>query len=372
MVLMNKILLKLVFLVVFLLPNYSFADSFKVVFLNPGFPTENVTGSFWANVTLFMEAAAADLNIELVTVYAYRNHILMKSLADEIAAQKPKYVVLVNEKGIALNIMKQLATHDIASFMLLNNLNEKDLSILSLKERRYLIGSVIPNNYSVGNKLLNGLSLLYKPYVQSAENKTEKKQVIRVLALQGDYTTPASLKREQGFNYALKANNNLLVVDSTVANWSKQQSYEKVTGILQHARIDIIWAANDAMAFGAKKAVQAANIDHPIYIGGINWDVDDSDYPVNLSFGGHVALGAKSLVMLKDIDNNSLKIADRHQVLDIFESSASPYYHDFTQRLKLKQLDSYDFSRFCQSSTQSPLTFSIENLAKVFNSSQAN
>ncbi|WP_019028589.1 hypothetical protein [Colwellia piezophila] len=131
-----------------------------MVFLNPGFPVENATGSFWANVTLFMEAAATDLNIERVTVYAYRNHILMKSLADEIAAQKPKYVVLVNEKGIALKLIKQRATYDIASFMLLNNLNEQDLAILSLKERSYLIGSVIPNNYSAGKNLLNGLSVL--------------------------------------------------------------------------------------------------------------------------------------------------------------------------------------------------------------------
>ncbi|WP_197061242.1 ABC transporter substrate-binding protein [Colwellia psychrerythraea] len=342
-----------------------------MVFLNPGFPEENATGSFWANVTLFMEAAAADLDIELVTVYAYRNHILMKSLTAEIAAQKPKYVVLVNEKGMALNIIKQLATHDIAIFMLLNNLNKQDLSLLTVKERSYLIGSVIPNNYSAGKKLIDGLLALYFSKNKSAIAKVEKENALSVLALQGDYTTPASLDREQGLKGVLKANSNVSLIDSTVANWSKKQSFEKVTGILQHADINIIWAANDAMAFGAKKAVLAAKIDHPIYIGGINWDVDDSDYPVNISFGGHVALGAKSLVMLKDIDNNSLKMDSRHQALDIFESSLSPYYHDFTQRLNLKKLHGYDFSRFCQSSTQ-PLVFSIESLAEVFNSPMTN
>ena len=365
---MNKISLKLVLLLVLLFQSsYSVADRFKVVFLNPGFPAENATGNFWTNVTQFMDAAAEDLDIELVTVYAYRNHILMKSLIKEIAAEKPKYVVLVNEKGIALSIIKQLARYDIASFMLLNSINEKDLVLLSAKEKRLLKGSVTPNNYNAGKKLLNGLVTLYK----SHKNKADKKQLIKILALQGDYTTPASLARELGFNDALKANQNLLAVDSTVSNWSKQQSYEKVTGILQHTRIDIIWAANDAMAFGAKKAVLATKMSQPIYIGGINWDIDDINYPVDLSFGGHVALGAKSLVMLKDIDNNSLVNDNRHQVVDIFESSLSPSYHDFTQRLSLKQLGHYDFSRFSISSAE-PLVFSIDNLAKVFTPQQAN
>ncbi len=108
-----------------------------------------------------MDAVADDLDIELVTVYAYRNHILMKSLVDEIVEHQPKYFVLVNEKGIALNIIKQLASRDIVSFMLLNNLNDKDLSLLSAKEKYLLKGSVIPNNYNAGKKLVNSLINLY-------------------------------------------------------------------------------------------------------------------------------------------------------------------------------------------------------------------
>ncbi|PKG83528.1 hypothetical protein CXF85_11025 [Colwellia sp. 75C3] len=363
---MYKKLVKLALLVLLFQPNYSLAKSFKVVFLNPGFPEENTTGNFWVHVTQFMDAAAADLDIELVTVYAYRNHILMKSLVEKIAKHQPKYVVLVNEKGIALNIIKQLASRDIASFMLLNNLNDKDLALLSVKEKYLLKGSVIPNNYNAGKKLLNGLIALYSSKNKSQKHNANAEQLINVLAMQGDYTTPASLDRERGLLDVIKANKSVQLVDSTVANWSKKQSYEKVKGILQQAKIDIIWTANDSMAFGAKKALLAANIDHPIIIGGINWDVDDMHYPVNLSFGGHVALGAKSLAMLKDIDSNSLTIDKRHQVIDIFESSLSPHYINFTDRLSHKKLDSYDFSRFSLSSSM-PLTFTVENLAKAFN-----
>jgi len=354
---MDKNIIKVILLLLILCqPNDGHTKSFKVVFLNPGFPAQNHTGNFWSNVTLFMEAAAADLDIELVTIYAQRDHILMRSMIKDIIAHKPKYVVLVNEKGIALDILKQLATHDISSFMLLNNLSSNDLSALTVKENYLFKGSVIPNNYIVGMKLFNGLAKLFQP---------KSNEFLTLLSLQGDYTTPASLERERGLTDALKYNKSVKAIDSTVANWSKEQAYKKIKGILQHAHIDIIWTANDAMAFGAKKAIEESNIGYPIYIGGINWDIDDPHFPVNLSYGGHVALGAQALIMLKDIDNNRLVVDDRHQIIDIFESSLSPYYKNFTQRLSQNKLEYYNFSRFSLSS-EIPLSFTIENLSKAY------
>lgn len=360
---MDKVFLKLILLIILLnLPNYSYGESFKVVFLNPGHPEENSTGSFWGNVTRFMDAAAKDLDVELVTIYAYRNHILMKSLVEEIAAHNPKYVVLVNEKGIALDIIKKLAAKEIASFMLLNSFSEQDIALLTAKEKQFFIGSVIPNNFSAGKKLLNGLVQRY----QFLDDKLAVKTDVKLLVLRGDYTTPASIERAQGLADALTETEGVVVVDNTVANWSKEQAYQKVKGILQHSRLDIIWTANDAMAFGAKKAVLESKVKYPIVIGGFNWDVDDLHYPVDLSYGGHVVLGAKSLVMLNDIHNNLLPLDERHQVIDIFTSSSDNSYHNFTERLSQGKLDYYDFSQF-SNTAENPLTFTVKNLAKSFN-----
>jgi len=357
----KKTMILSILLVIFSLPLLCQANSdFKVIFVNPGHPKENPTGNFWLNVTHFMEAAANDLNIELVTIYAHRNHILMKSLANEIISSSPNYVILVNEKGVAINIIKQVAAHDIPVFMLLNNISDTELASLSKKERKLIHGSLVPNNYMTGKKLLSGL-------VQAYELLPDKKEINisrSLLALQGDYNTPASIMRKQGLLNELTNHQGLNLIDSTVANWSKQQAYQKVKGILKRNRVDIIWAANDAMAFGAKKAIQESKIAYPIVIGGMNWDVKDEHYPVNLSFGGHVVLGAKSLVMLKDIYNNYLPSDKRHQVVDIFESSLSPFYLPFTQRLIKKQLEYYDFSRFSHLSN-SKLHFTIENLEKT-------
>lgn len=337
------------------------AKRFKVIFLNPGHPQENSTGNFWGNVTRFMEAAANDLDIELVTIFAFRNHILMKSLIEQVVAQKPKYVVIVNEKGIALPMVKQLASRGIASFMLLNNLSNSEIASLTDKEERLLVGSVVPNNYNVGRKLLNDLVLRY----QSLNDDISLDSDISLFALRGDYTTPASLARTKGLTDAIKEHKRVIMIDSTVANWSKQQAYQKVKGILRHTKLDIIWTANDAMAFGAKAAVMESKQKSRVMIGGINWDVDDPDYPVSVSYGGHVTLGAKSLAMIKDIENNLLPMNNRHQVIDIFTSSLSPYYVTFTERLKKDQLKHYDFSHFSLSSEKAaPLT--IKNITNSF------
>jgi ABC-type sugar transport system substrate-binding protein len=351
----------MVLFVILTLPKVCQADSFKVVFLNPGHESENTTGSFWSNVALFMAAAAKDLDIELVTLYANRNHIIMKSLVSEIILHNPDYIVLVNEKGIALNIIKEISTHDIPVFMLLNTLNNQDTAFLTEQERSIITGSLIPDNYIVGKQLLNGLLDLYEalPIKEGADNNRT------LLALEGDFTTPASLERERGFSDVLKVSNNIEIIDNTVANWSKEQAYQKVKGLLKRNRIDMIWAANDAMAFGAKQAVNEANIEYPVVIGGINWDIDHDDITISLSYGGHVTLGALALVMLRDIDNNDLSIEERHQVASIFESSLSSSYPLFTKRLRLNQLDNYDFSRFCRSSKK-PLNFTVDNLAKSY------
>lgn len=357
---------KLVFIVLLFYADLSFAERFKVVFLNPGYPTENATGNFWLHVTQFMEAAAEDLDIELITLYSHRNHILMKSLINDVLREKPKYVILVNEKGIALTLIKQLAQYNVTSFMLLNNISEQDAFLLSAQQKKTLIGSVIPNNFSVGKKLLRGLVSIYKQREGISRQHANSFLSLKVLALQGDYTTPASLERERGLLEEIQSNKHLMLIDNTVANWSKQQAYEKVKGILQHTDVDIIWSANDAMAFGAKKAIVELNLTHKIVVGGINWDIANEGLSIDLSYGGHVSLGAKALIMLNDIDNKHLALNKRHQVIDIFESSLTPEYLLFSKLLNSQKIKSYNFSLFSDNQAEQ-LVFNINNLVRSFN-----
>lgn len=358
---MQKVVSIVLFSLLFSFSPVSLGEKFSVVFLNPGYPVENTTGCFWTNVTEFMQAAANDLDIKLTTIYAYRNHILMKSLAEEILRHNPDYVILVNEKGIAANIAQQIVQHKVAIFMLLNDLDRTALNAFSDKDKSFIVGSVIPDNYRAGKKLLQRLVERGDSLNSGGDSIATQK----VLALQGDYSTPASMAREQGFKDALLAFPKLALVDSSVANWSKQQAYQKVKGIMQRSRIDIIWAANDAMAFGAKAAVKEANLDYPVVIGGINWDVNDEQFPLDISFGGHVTLGAKAMTMLYDIHHKQLPVKQRYINLDIFESSENAAFLPFVEKLKNKRLADYDFTLFT-GQADNKHQFTIENLVTSY------
>lgn len=336
------------------------AKKLNIVFVNPGHPSQNMTGNFWSNVTLFMQAAADDLNIELTTIYAHRNHILMRSLVDNVIAKKPDYVVLVNEKAAALPLLKSLTANEIPVFMLLNSFNHADFELLTPKERTYLRGSIVPNNYEVGKFLMAELLTHYST-LPNVDPRAKK----HVFALQGDYATPASLARESGLRDALAQYSDVELLDSSVAAWSADKAYQKVIGIAQRHPIHIIWAANDAMAFGAKKAMTALNVNYPYVVGGINWDISDNNLTLDISYGGHVVLGAFALVMLRDIDNGDRKPPNHHLTVDIFESSLSSFARLFKQQLMNREFARYNFAKFCLPSKQKQ-PFTIEGLIHTY------
>ncbi len=315
------------------------AQQSKVVFINPGHQTSNSTGQFWSDVNRFMQAAANDLDIELITLFANRDHLLMRQLAQQVSQYKPSAVIIVNEKGIGVNLVKQVAKQQIPIFTLLNAFTEQELAKLSTQQKELLIGSLVPNNYIAGKALMADLYQLHQQKVDTTEP-------YELLVLRGDYTSAASIKREQGVAVHLAANPKLHLIDSPVANWSKLEAYKKVKGILQHNRIDIIWAANDPMAYGASRAVKESGLAEQVTIGGINWDQINSDYPIDVSYGGHVVLGAKALVMLHDHQAGIIPACKMNEKQDVFTRNIGNNLKQFRNNTQGQKLEQFDFSRF--------------------------
>jgi ABC-type sugar transport system substrate-binding protein len=324
----------------------------NVMFLNPGHPSNNPTGHFWPNVNYFMQEAADDLDINLTTIYANRNHILMKSFATDVIAQKPDFAVLVNEKGVAINLVEEITKHKIQVFMLLNDLSDEELSSLSAEQRQYYAGSLTPNNFDAG------FSLAEQLHDSLVANKTTHGKV-NVLALHGDTTSPASVARAEGLNSFLSSHPEVRLIDNTVANWSKQHAYEKVKGILKHQKVDIIWAANDAMACGATSAVASYNLLPAVRIGGINWDDDIPEGRLAVSVGGHVTLGAYAMVMIKELSEG--KRQPERIEHSIFQHSNIKAYQAFMSALQQKRFNQCNFADFL-SNSDTKRTFSIDNL----------
>ena len=122
---MKKFLAGLLFVYSVLANEHVFAGNFNVVFINPGHPVADSTGTFWSSVNRFMQAAANDLDIELVSLYAERDHILMKQLAQTVNSHSPDYVIIVNEKGVGKELVKAIAPYKLPIFTLLNGFSQQ-------------------------------------------------------------------------------------------------------------------------------------------------------------------------------------------------------------------------------------------------------
>lgn len=340
-------------LIIFLatLSTFSSAAEFKVVFINPGHPQGDETGKFWSDVNRFMQAAAKDLNIELATLFANRNHIQMKTLAKNIEKHNPDYVIIVNEKGVGVDLVHLIAPHKLPIFTLLNGFTTEELAKLSEQELRLIIGNLVPDNFLAGKGLMQ---TLYQRHLKSHTKHTN----VAVLALLGDYRSWAATERQAGLTSEISENANLELFDSTVANWSQDEAYRKVKGLLQRKNVDIIWAANDPMAFGASKAVKEAGLNKQITIGGVNWDLTYQDRPIEISFGGHVTLGAKSLVMLADYHAGLMKECEMHVKHNIFLSSNGDKHARFHANTQGKNIESFDFRRFSKRQNK-PVIYSL-------------
>jgi galactofuranose transport system substrate-binding protein len=80
-----------------------------------------------------------------------------------------------------------------------------------------------------------------------------------VLEIQGRSGSPPALSRSQGLLEVLAKHRNIRIVDTIVADWLRDTAEDKVG---EHMRvlpdIDVIFAQNDAMAFGAWRATRMA------------------------------------------------------------------------------------------------------------------
>ncbi len=237
-----------------LLGSYS-AYALEVIFINPGFSNtenaQNSTGNFWFDVSKIMQNAATDLDVTLTIKYANRNHILMKELIQQAINDKPDYLILVNEKNVTSKYLSKIDSKHVPIYFLLNRPSPASLDMLR-KNGTNIVGSITPNNRVAGKSLMQQL---YKKFT----NKTTTSA--HILALLGDYATPASIMRTQGLMDFLTQTPQVTLTAKEVANWSEQEGFTKTLAYMQQApEINIIWCANDAIAFGAKRALKQLNM----------------------------------------------------------------------------------------------------------------
>jgi ABC-type sugar transport system substrate-binding protein len=267
----------------------------RVVFLNPGEPVERGKGPHWRMTARFMAAAAKTFGMQLEVLFAERDHLLMLRQAESVAQRSnpPDYVVIVNEKLAALQMLQMLARTPAKVLLIHNDLTpEQRREIGNEREQvRNWIGTATTDEARAEYRLMEEL------FRQLGEREP------MVIGITGDRSTPVSLERAQGVDDFIARAGRGRVLQLAFSDWSGADAESKAHVLLsRYPQANIIWAANDSMALGAMRAVKARGA--RVLVGGTGaWpdalaSLGEGDLAATL--GSHFFLGAWAMVMLHD------------------------------------------------------------------------
>ncbi|OHC64420.1 MAG: hypothetical protein A3H93_05140 [Rhodocyclales bacterium RIFCSPLOWO2_02_FULL_63_24] len=281
-----------------LLPQVALAMS--VVFLNPGKADEK----FWLSVSQFMAAAADSLDIELEVLYAERDATRMVENARRVAtrATRPDYMVAVNEKQVATEILRLTRNSGIKVFLINNTLNGEEQAAAGAPRQGlpHWIGSLVPNNEDAGYRMAQQI-------LAAGQQRFGHGARLPLFAIGGDRSTAAGLEREAGLRRALAEHPTAELRQVVYGEWNQARAREQAEILFKrHPDTRLVWCANDLMAFGAMEAAIAAGMQpgRDVFFSGLNNSPEAMQALRNGRLtalaSGHFSTGAWSLVMLYD------------------------------------------------------------------------
>ncbi len=312
------------------------AQAASVVFLNPGFSHE----AFWVGYSRFMQAAAQELGMDLRIEYSERRTDLALAQARAVLTgpQRPDYLVLVNEQYLAPEIIRLAQGLGVKLFLVNNGLTETQARSIQAQPDRYaqVLGTLTANDEQAGYQMLRQMVAMLPPGPGPVD----------LVAFAGVKTTPASQLREQGMRQALADFPQVRLRQVVYGGWSRKRAYEQAQLLAErYPDTQLVWSANDEMAFGAMKAFEekGRTPGRDVIFGAINSSPEALrariDGRLSVLMGGHFTLGGWAMVMLHD---DALGLAINR---DGLQAHTMPVLQSFDQakaRRWLKLLESCD------------------------------
>jgi ABC-type sugar transport system substrate-binding protein len=267
----------------------------RVVFLNPGEPVERGKGPHWLMTARFMAAAAKTFGMQLEVLYAERDHLLMLRQTESVVQRTnpPDYVVIVNEKLTAPQMLQMLARTPAKVLLIHNDLTpEQRREIGNEREQmRNWIGTATTDEARAEYRLMEELSR------QLGDREPQ------VIGITGDRSTPVSMERAQGVSDFIAHAGRGQILQLAFGDWSETDAESKANILLsRYPQANIIWAANDSMALGAMRAVKARGA--RVLVGGTGGWPDAltslTEGGLAATMGSHFFIGAWAMVLLHD------------------------------------------------------------------------
>lgn len=295
--------------------------AFSVVFLNPGKSDEK----FWVSVSQFMQAAAHDLGIQLEVLYAERDSVRMIDNAKAVAARqkKPDYLLAVNEKLVAPEIIRLTATSGIKVFLINNTLTDAQKREVgeARSGAKHWIGSLEPNNEDAGYRMANALIAEGKRLNLAQDGK------LNLIAVSGDKSTGAAVDREAGLKRALGEHPEVRFRQLVYGEWNQARAREQVDVLLaRYPDTQLVWSANDLMAFGAIEAAEKRGyaVGQKLLFTGLNNSVAAMEARasgrLSVLATGHFTTGGWAMVLLYDYHHGKdfAEVGPIHRVEPLF------------------------------------------------------
>lgn len=317
-----------------------------VVFVNPGFET-----TYWWMCSEFMKSVAKDLGIALEIIYSDRDHIQMVEHVREVAQRenKPDYLIVVNEKPMAIEMFDAAEEAGINVMLMSNDLTETESHVAGLPRTRYphWLGVILPDNISGGRLIAETLIDEYGEQTPS--------EPMQMVAIAGSRATVASIERLEGLNQVLENNDQVNLEQIAYGEWETQRAYESSLGLLRrYPDLNLIWTANDEMALGAIRAIEENGLipGEDILVSGLNWSKEGLESvrkgEMTASIGGHFIIGGCTLITLYD-HYHGVDFAEDEGLrfrVETFKTINQEHVDEYSKFILPESWESIDFKKY--------------------------
>lgn len=296
----------------------------SVVFINPGRSDE----TFWRNAAEAMEGAARSLHMTLEVRYAERNPLQAIAIARDVAAraERPRFVVFVNENSVAPEILKALEAAGIDSFVAFSGIQQIQRAQVGQPREKFKhwLGSLEPRAVDAG--YMTAKALIETARASRVAQAQDGR--LQLLAIGGDRSTLSSMARNAGMRKAVAEDADVILVQEVNGEWRRDKAAEQMRVLAQrYPEARLVWTGNDEMALGAMQAWRArgGTPGRDGFFSTVNTSPAAfaalRSGELSVLAGGHFMAGAWALVMLydyahgKDFRSEGLELERRMFVL---------------------------------------------------------
>lgn len=319
----------------------------KVTFLSPA----GWDDFFFGPMLRIMEGTAQRLNIELEILTCGRDPESFREKGAELCsrADRPEYLLLVNENEVGTTLLPRAARQGIRTLTLSQGFSSADSFALGRPREKHAswLGELLPDDRRAGSRLAEIL-------LQAARDRNLQTDDgrIHMIGVSGPFTI-ASILRLNGLRSTIAQNPDVVLEELAPAGWDEDRAYAVVRDMLErYPETSVVWAANDAMALGASRAIRERGSAHgrDVLVGGVDWAAFVPEMihrgELTVSMGGHFFDGAWALVLLYDYAHGrDLPRVDLRSRLTPMTAENVERYEKLLEPETLRDLDLSRFSR---------------------------